>query len=448
MDEPAIWVALAACVTSCFFSACHMALKTFSRTRLSELLGERGRDAQAELFAQRAGDLVLMTGTLRTCLNLLTLLAVLHVVGRWRPQWEPMSHYALSFVFAAALVSVFSVAIPVSWARYRRERLLARSLRPLTLLWWITRPLTALLHLFDPLVRRMSGGDAEPVGSSTAQIADQVLSVVEDHHDTKAVDEDQKEMLEAVFELPTTTAGEIMTPRTEIVALEVGATLEEVKRVIVEHGYSRIPVYRDNIDHIVGLLYAKDLLRFLGHGDGTQGAEPFDLAAVVREPFMVPESKSIQDLLAEFKAKKVHVAIVLDEYGGTAGLVTIEDIIEELVGEIQDEYEPNESEPEIKRCDDGSYDVDARVEIDDFCDELDVRLPEDRDYDTVGGFVFAALGHIPTEGESFEHSDLRVTVTGAERNRVTRVRVERLEPAAPSGERAGDANGHGRSNGH
>jgi putative hemolysin len=411
---------------SCYFSACNIALKSFSRMRLAEVLGERGRADSvdhAELFGRRIGDLMLMTGTLRTCLNLSALLSLLilfhHRLAHWPLVWQNVT----AFVVTALLVSVFSVGIPVSWARYRRERLLAGSRGVLMALLVVTLPITAFLHLFDPIVRRISGVDLTDNGND--EIAEQVRSVVEDHHNAQAVDDDQKEMIEAVFELPTTTVGEIMTPRTEIVGLEVTAGLDDVKRAVLEKGYSRVPVYRDSLDHIVGLLYAKDLLRFL-RGDGT--VERIELAKVVREPMMVPESKSISDLLSEFKARKIHVAIVLDEYGGTAGLVTIEDIIEELVGEIQDEYEPSEHVPTIKAVGERVYEVDARVEVDQFADELHVQMPEDRDYDTVGGFVIATLGHIPKVGEQFEHQGLRVHVTGAERTRVTRVRVERLEP--------------------
>ncbi len=430
MDEPALWTAVAACLLSCYFSACNIALKSFSRTRLAEVLGESGRAHSvdhAEMFGRRIGDLMLMTGTLRTCLNLATLLAMLILFHKQFPGWQPVWQYVGAFLVAALMVSIFSVGIPVSWARYRRERLLAGSRAVLMALWAVTRPVTSFLHLFDPVVRRISGADIADNGND--EIAEQVRSVVEDHHNPQAVDDEQKEMLEAVFELPTTTAGEIMTPRTEIAGLEVTAGLDDVRHAILDKGYSRLPVYRDSLDHIAGVLYAKDLLRFLG---SDRQADPFDLKKVLREPLMVPESKPISDLLAEFKSRKIHLAIVLDEYGGTAGLVTIEDIIEELVGEIQDEYEPTEQTPSIKAVDDRTFDVDARVEIDDYADRLGVELAEDRDYDTVGGFVFATLGHIPKAGESFEHEGVRVTVTGAERNRVTRVRVTRLEPQSAS----------------
>jgi CBS domain containing-hemolysin-like protein len=167
----------------------------------------------------------------------------------------------------------------------------------------------------------------------------------------------------------------------------------------------------------------KDLIPYVGQDSG----QPFDLRSILREPYMVPESKPVHELLTEFKVSKVHMAIVLDEYGGTAGLVTIEDILEEIVGEIQDEYEPvDETPPGIERLDEQTVLVDARLRVDDLMDELDLELPEDRDYDTVGGFVLATLGHLPQAGEQFDFDGVRVTVTEAERTRVNRVRVERI----------------------
>jgi CBS domain containing-hemolysin-like protein len=217
------------------------------------------------------------------------------------------------------------------------------------------------------------------------------------------------------------TAGEIMTPRTEVQGIQTTASLPEVSAAILKDGHSRIPVYDETIDNIVGILFAKDLIPFVSSD------KPFDLRAVLREPLLVPKTKSVRELLSEFKARKVHMAIVLDEYGGTAGLVTVEDIIEELVGEIQDEHEHTApAEPRIRWLDGRTAEVDARVDIDDLGDELGMPVPEDADYETVGGFVFSTLGHIPDVGEHFEVANLRFTVTGAQRNRVNRVRVERL----------------------
>ncbi len=183
-------------------------------------------------------------------------------------------------------------------------------------------------------------------------------------------------------------------------------------------GHSRIPVFRESLDEIVGLLYVKDLIPFLGDGDA------FDLAAVWREPLLVPETKSVREMLAEFRRRQVHLAVVLDEYGGTAGLVTIEDILEEIVGEIHDEYEEKSEEPTLELDPDGrSAVVDARMHVDVLNDAMNLDLPDDGDYETLAGFVFSKLGHIPVAGETFEDCGCSFEVLKAERTKVVEVGV-------------------------
>jgi CBS domain containing-hemolysin-like protein len=308
----------------------------------------------------------------------------------------------------------------------------------LQLSYRLTLPMVSFLHLLDPLVRRISGASENPQEEAD-RASEEVLSVVEEHESSGSVDEDQRQMIEAVFDLNNTSAGEIMTPRTEVVGIDVHASLEEIRKNVLEHGHSRIPVYEETIDQIVGILYAKDLIKHLGEAPGSA----FSLSKTMRQALLVPESKSVRDLLAEFKTRKVHIAIVLDEYGGTAGLVTIEDILEELVGDIQDEYEHTEEPPAVTKIDHSTAEVDARIHIDDLNDELGLELPEDEDYDTLGGFVFSTLGHIPQVGERFDFQDVAFTVTEAERTKVKRVRVELPERNGDAGAdtTAGDSSG-------
>lgn len=420
------------CALTCYFSACNIAIKTFNRTRLMEVLAERSQSHRLELLHRDQDMLPLLIGTVRTAMNFIILLSVLRLMERRSDLHEPYVS-AVSFLIAATLAVLFSVGIPTSWARYQPERLLAWSIPLFNVAMRLFKPIVVTLHLVDPIVRRISGADSQESEENAA--SEEILSVVAEHESEGAVDQVQKEMIEAVFDLPNMTAGEIMTPRTDIEGIEITANIETIKKAIMEAGHSRIPVYDDTIDNIVGILYAKDLIRFLN----SAGGEKFDLKTVLRAALMVPESKSVRSLLSDFRDKKVHIAIVLDEYGGTAGLVTIEDIIEELVGEIQDEYEPAEEEPNVRKVDENTADVDARVYIDDVNDALGLSLPEDEDYDTVGGFVFSTLGHIPQVGEVFEFENIRVTVTGAERTKVTQVRIERIETAT-----ANDNGGSGK----
>jgi putative hemolysin len=227
-------------------------------------------------------------------------------------------------------------------------------------------------------------------------------------------------MIENVLELSSSTADEIMTPRTDIVALEVNSDLQKVLETIAVAGHTRVPVYEDNIDKLIGLVYAKDLLTEIG-----KNPADFKLRDKMRLAYFVPETKPLRVLLHEFQNRKLHIAVVLDEYGGTAGIVTLEDILEELVGEITDEYEETPAEP-VKKIDENTIEADARTYIDDLNDEFELSLPEDEDYDTVGGFVFSRLGYIPKADETFEYEGLKFTIASAEARRIRRIKIQKV----------------------
>lgn len=417
--DPVIWLIAAACLFGCYFAACHTALKTFSRRRLTERLEAADKAALAEQFVERVDAMMLMSGVLRIVFSTAIALGVLRVVERSGSFDNAWVDYAVAFLIAALLLSVFIVAIPTSWARYSRETLLAVSATPLLLLTVVFSPIAVALHLIDPMVRRISGVDL--IADNDNDLSEEVLSTIEQHDIDEEIDQTQRDMLEKIIELSDRTSGEIMTPRTDVDGLEAIEGLMKVRESVLEIGHSRIPVYEESLDNIIGILYVRDLVQFVG------SESDFKLKDLLREPFLVPESKPVIDLLAEFRQRKVHLAIVLDEYGGTAGLITIEDILEEIVGEIQDEYEEDEVEPAIEVIADGVHEVDARVEIPALEAHLDIDLPEDRDYDTVGGLVFAELGRIPEAGETFEIEEHRVTVTDAERTKVLKVKVEKLQ---------------------
>ena len=228
-------------------------------------------------------------------------------------------------------------------------------------------------------------------------------------------------MIQAVIELGDQRVHEVMVPRIAMVSLPAGATLEEAIDTLIDEGHSRIPVYEETIDEIVGILYAKDLLPFL---KGSAAERPA-LRSILRTPVFVPESMSVDDLLHEFQRRKVHLAIVLDEYGGTAGLVTIEDLLEEIVGEIQDEYD--EEEPLIVRLSDDEARIDGRADVDDLAELFDTNLGlEDADeYDTVGGLIYHRIGGVPKPGDQVLVDGLTLTVETTDGRRVGKVLVVR-----------------------
>jgi CBS domain containing-hemolysin-like protein len=248
--------------------------------------------------------------------------------------------------------------------------------------------------------------------------------------ETHDIEEDEQEMITGVLHLDEAMARDIMVPRIDIVAVSKDVLISEAVDVAIQHGHSRIPVYGENIDNVLGVVYAKDMLRYVNEQHEGMTVEPH-----VRPAYIVPESKRINDLLEELQQAKVHLAVVVDEFGGTAGVVTIEDILEEIVGEIQDEYDTEM--PRFEIVSDNEAIVDGRLSIDDLADEMDIVWPEPVS-GTLGGYIQRRLGRIPTEGETVELPGIRLTVLSVEHRRVRQVRLERFDEQeaqeAPDGE--------------
>jgi CBS domain containing-hemolysin-like protein len=239
------------------------------------------------------------------------------------------------------------------------------------------------------------------------------------------IEEEEKQMIASIFELGETIVREIMVPRLDVVALEIETSITESLDLIIKKGHSRIPVYEDNIDHIVGFLYAKDLLRCFREG---QNNAP--IRQLLRKAYFVPESKKLDELFHDMQLRRVHAAIVVDEYGGTAGLVTIEDLLEEIVGEIQDEYDSEK--PIFQQVTPTSYIFNARIEIDEVSDRIGVDLSQNNDVDTLGGFIYNQLGRVPEQGDTVEYAARRFTVLSVNARRIGQIRVEWNAPAEES----------------
>lgn len=418
------WAVLLICLfvgATSFFSVNANALRVFSRLRLQEAFktakGEE-RPEMVEKVVANADRLSLACAFYRLVFNigaLLLLVALLEMVY----QELTALIYLLVFVISLAIFSVFSLAIPHAWAKYAGEKLISRTYGVLMAFTILATPVLYVLQLYDGFIRRLAGVPPSTPEERQEEMQEEFLEELEQHRMEGAVDEEEQEMIENVLELSERTAAEIMTPRTDLVAVDVHASLPAVLEASQKAGHSRIPVYEDTIDNIVGLIYVKDLLAEIGK-DSSQ----FHMSQRMRDAYFVPETKPLRALLHEFQNQKLHIAVVLDEYGGTAGIVTLEDIIEELVGEITDEYEqlPPES---IHKIDENTIEVDARTYVEDLNDEYELDLPEDEDYDTVGGFVFSRLGYVPKAGEDFDYENLRFTIASAEPRRVRRVRIQK-----------------------
>lgn len=415
---------LVAAAGSLVFSTLTYSLRELSRVRLGASLGRKGMLDWLETTMSHQSDLVFLTALFRLLFNTAIVIASLQLSEHVFPGASG-KRYALTFAAAAFITLFSSVLIPSALTRHTGDAIVASFIRPLHGLRLALLPVTKLGTIIDTLVQRAVGtnkaGDNRGVED---EVQKEILSAVEEGEKEGVVDEEEREMIESVIEFRDTTAGQIMTARPEIVGIEVGATLADLKKTLEESGLSRLPVYDGTLDHVAGILYARDLLKLLG-----QPPAAFDLRAALRPAFYVPETKPLRDLLEDFRLQKVHLAIVLDEYGGTAGLVTIEDILEELVGDISDEHEPVEPAM-FHRIDEGSADADARIYIDEFNRLMGLGLPEDAGYDTLGGFISTTLGRIPERDASFEHDGARFVVTEAEPHKVGRVRVELIAQVA------------------
>lgn len=255
----------------------------------------------------------------------------------------------------------------------------------------------------------------------------EIQQVLDESEERGLIDPDEGEMIEGIFDLKETVAREIMIPRTHLVAIPKDATREQVLTTIIKSGHSRIPVFEENLDHIVGVIYAKDLLPLW-----LNDQKEFAVEQICREPYFVPETKPVKDLLNELRTKKSHLAVIVDEYGGTSGIVTIEDIVEEIIGEIRDEYDMEE-DPFVPQ-DDGTTIVNARTNLDDFEERFQVDLPRGA-YDTLGGYIINVLGRVPLKDEEIFTQGLRLRIFGCDRKRITRVVVSpatRSEPGDSS----------------
>lgn len=323
-------------------------------------------------------------------------------------------------ILAAAGIAISLVMIPDFIASRIQIR---KSLSVLKL----TLPFVSLFSfLFRPVFIFNSFAMKDSDNTESTSVEDEILSLVEqdahsdDDNQQTGLEADERKMIRGIFDLDDTLVREVMTPRVDIKAVEVESEISVVKEKIIESGHSRLPVYTESLDEIVGIVYAKDLLdekKVLGH----------DLADLLHKPSYIPESKNIGDLLDEFRLNKQHLAVIIDEYGGTSGIVTIEDILEEIVGEIQDEFDTEEEIKPHEFNPDGSIDLEGRFYIDEFNELMNSSLEEDEDFDTLAGFITNEIGRIPQTGEVLELAGFNFTIKEADDRRILKVRVERKQ---------------------
>lgn len=310
---------------------------------------------------------------------------------------------------------IFGEIVPKTWGKENAVSWSRLLMTPLNALGLILSPfVTLMVAVSNPLIRLLG---CERINEVPLFTEDDIRTLVEMSEREGVLVDNEREMIHSIIDFGETQVKEIMTPRVDLLAIPIDLDLKSVRDQAIEYGHSRIPVYVEDFDHIAGVLYAKDLLRYDLDDPGVQ------LKNVIRPPLFVPRTKMVSELLDTFKKEKTHMALVVDEYGLTAGLVTIEDVLEEIVGDIQDEYD-NEP-PEYKRLPDGRFEFDAKIDLDIITELLDVEFPEE-DVETLGGFLSSQVGHVPEVGEEVTYETLHFTVIDADERRVKRVHLVKL----------------------
>lgn len=333
---------------------------------------------------------------------------------------ETLNHtplQALVFLFPAILLVWLScMLVPQATADAFADLITIRFLPFVGLLTRLLTPLCVPLSwLQHMLKRRMLAGSAE---ESRPSPEDEIRSLVDQAH-ALDMEEEEREMIRSIFEFGDTVAREIMTPRVDVIGLEQNSLVLEAIHEVSATSFSRFPVYSRTMDEVVGMIHIRDLLKQMA-----QNGEKNTLAQIAKPVAFVPESMPIQDLLALMQQQHHHLAMVVDEYGGTAGVITMEDIIEEIVGEIHDEYDVKRLA--IQPLTDHTYLIDARIDIDEINDRLDIEIPDSEEYDSLAGYILHELGHIPESGEKVEREDFRLTVRSATAQQILSVQLERL----------------------
>ena len=333
-------------------------------------------------------------------------------LGSWWVSWWPL-WLAFELVFIGLVVLEL---IPEAISIWIGDRIVVRLIPVLDALEKLLSPVTASFRAARRALLRLIGGRADRSDQDLAEAG--IRAAVALGEREGLLEQGEKSMIESVLQFCDAEVVEVMTPRTDMVCFEASDTVEEAIPKAIACGHSRIPIYRKEVDEIIGVLYVKDLLRYAAD----EGLRSLRIEKVVRKIHFVPETKELNDLLGEFRSERFHIAVVLDEYGGTSGLVTIEDILEEIVGEIEDEYD-TAGRDQIRKIDDLTWDLDGRTSILDVNKSLGARIPESDDYETVAGFLFSALGHIPREGEELGTDRVLFKVTRADDRKIKRVRA-------------------------
>jgi len=411
MSDEAFWrllALLALLALSGFFSGSETALLSLDKLRVRYLQQKerRGADKLAKLLDDPDR---LLSGILvgNNLVNIAaSVIATGLFVGYFKEQGE-----LLTIVILTPILLIFSEVCPKTYAAKYPEKMSFFVLNPIRFVVWVLTPVVLVVSSLSRLLTRLFRGE-EAEGLSVSE--DEIRAIIEVGEESGVVAAEQRRMLHGIFDLSETRVRDVMIPRTEVVGLDVSASFQEVLDVVQHARHSRFPVYRDNMDSVVGVVHSKKVLDFVGH------TEQFSIENICRQPYFVPESKRVAVLLQSFRKKREHLAIVVDEYGGVEGIVTLEDVVEEIVGEIHDEYDIEEVD--FRQLAAGRFLVDGAVSVRTVNRRFKLELPEDH-VTTLAGYLLRVMGKIPVEGDSFEEGGILFKVKRMEDRRIEEVEM-------------------------
>ncbi len=398
------------------FSTLNLALVQASRSALENELETRGRLNEGRWILNRLHEASHAVALFRT----LGRVALFSLILVGFEGFGDTSRITVGGLLGTASVSValiwlFTSVLASAIARHATYPVIAGSLRFIRISLIIVGPLLAAVGFIDEVVRRLTGANLRE-----DETEEKLFHNIEDRKNEGELDAVAATLLQRAVVFGQTTVASVMTPRTDIEALELSDDLAEIRGQIAAVGHSRVPVYEESLDNIVGILYVRDLVKYFG-----ESTNDFRLRGVLREPLRVPESKLVGELLRDFQQSEVHLAVVVDEYGGTSGLCTIEDVLEEIVGEIHDEHEPaDEVPPVMMKMSADRYEADGRVTIAEVNERLELNLPEDGDFDTLAGFLLDRFGRVPAVGERDEIPLARFEILAASPTKIDRIAIE------------------------
>lgn len=405
---------------SAFFSSSETALMAMNIAKirqLEETEDKKDIDRLKDIVKNKLNDFLVTILLGNNIVNIAATAITTQLVGRLVGGGQGI---VLATFIMTTLILVFGEISPKSYAAQNAEKVALKTSRILQFLSTVFKPVLWVFTAISHIIIRIAGGEMQGVTAIVTE--EEIMSLVDVGEEEGVVKHQEREMIEGVFEIDESDVSDVMIPRIDIVAVEDDINLKEVIDLVIDKGHSRIPVYKESVDNIIGVVYAKDLLKLAKSTNGD--LEHLSIKDILHEAYYIPEGKKLSKLLKELQIKKVHMAIVLDEYGGTEGLVTIEDILEEIVGEIFDEFDLEEKK--VDKIGDNKYIIKGDLDLEEIEDFFDIEFSEDdkEDYDSIGGFIFNTLDRVPKNGDVVSHTNVNFIVKKVMKRRIKEVFVE------------------------